>query len=275
MRIARVFPVRTSYTPDDAMAFVGDPPLWLPAADEVHVSATFTWDLPEARRLVAAWSNYYPVVKLGGPATGDPGGEFEPGLYVKQGVTFTSRGCNNHCPWCLVPEREGGLRLLDVRPGWIVQDNNLLQTGREHMSKVFGMLKAQRRACRLVGGLEARLLDSWAVEQLRGLHIDELWLAADTLAALGPLADAVKKLEWLPRRKLRCYVMIGRGESLGQAEERLREVWAVGALPFAQLYQPPAEKALEYGPEWKALQRTWSRPAAMFSVMERGQAYGD
>ena len=36
MRIARVFPRRTSATPDSRLAFVGDPPLFLPEADEVR-----------------------------------------------------------------------------------------------------------------------------------------------------------------------------------------------------------------------------------------------
>jgi hypothetical protein len=59
VNIVRVFPRRTSLTPDDALAFVGDPPLWRPEADEVHVSCTFTWDIPEAKRLAEAWSHLY------------------------------------------------------------------------------------------------------------------------------------------------------------------------------------------------------------------------
>ena len=70
MNIIRVFPRRTSYTPTDNMAFVGDPPLFRPDADEVHVSVTFTWDKSEGERLADAWSQYYQNVKLGGVAYG-------------------------------------------------------------------------------------------------------------------------------------------------------------------------------------------------------------
>ena len=66
--IARVFPRRTSATPDDETAFVGDPPLFLPAVKEVHVSCTFTWDRPEAQRLARAWASQGYDVRLGGPA---------------------------------------------------------------------------------------------------------------------------------------------------------------------------------------------------------------
>lgn len=267
-RIIRVFPRKTSLTPCDSMAFVGDPQLWRPEADEVHVSVAFTWDIEEGRRLAEAWGNHYPVVKLGGPAFDSPANGYVPGLYVKRGVTFTTRGCDNRCPWCLVPGREGRLaEIADFAPGWIVQDNNLLQASKAHIERVFAMLKAQPRAAAFPGGLDARLIDDWLAEQLRGLRIEQLFLAADTEGVLKPLEKALEKLSFLPRRKLRVYVMIAYdGETMDGATRRLKAVWRLGGLPFAQLYQPP-DHYIDYSLEWKRLARTWSRPAAMFALM--------
>jgi len=271
MNVLRVFPRKTSMTPNDVYAFIGDPPLWRPRADEVHISCTFTWDIEEAKRLRDAWGQYYPIVKLGGPAISpiynDPYRQFTPGKYVKNGITFTTRGCNNECPWCLVPEREGKLiEIKNFAPGHIVQDNNLLQASRSHLRSVFGMLKAQRRKVTLSGGLDARLIDDWVAEELRGLRIKEIFLAADTEAALVPLRRAVVKLSFLSRRQLRCYVLIAyRGETVSKAEERLEAVWQAGCLPFAQLYQP-SDRYIDYPSDWKALARTWCRPAAMFAL---------
>jgi len=90
----RVFPRRTKWTPDDELSFVGDPPLFRPQEDlPVSVSVTFTWDRPEGERLVKAWSELYSDVKIGGPAYGDPGGDFIPGRFIKAGAIITSRGC--------------------------------------------------------------------------------------------------------------------------------------------------------------------------------------
>lgn len=52
----RVFPYRTSFTPDDEMAFVGYPPLFMPGTREtpVHVSVTFTWHKAEGQFLLRA-----------------------------------------------------------------------------------------------------------------------------------------------------------------------------------------------------------------------------
>ena len=41
-------------TPDDDMAFVGQPGLFRPDTDEVHISVTFTWDIEDGIRLQKA-----------------------------------------------------------------------------------------------------------------------------------------------------------------------------------------------------------------------------
>lgn len=264
MQIIRVFPRKTAYTPADPLAFIGDPPLMRPQADEVHVSVAFTWDIAEGLRLQQAWEQYYPVVKIGGPAFGQISGDFRPGVYVKHGVTFTTRGCNNRCPWCLVPGREGNLiEIADFVSGYIVQDNNLLQASHAHIARVFDMLRTQPRAAVLAGGLQASLIDDWFCEQLRTIRVDSLFLAADTTGALRPLEKALKQLSFLDRRKLRVYAMIGT-ETIKQATERLQAIWDLGGMPFAQLYQPP-DRFIRYDREWRSVAREWSRPAAMFS----------
>jgi hypothetical protein len=266
MRIIRVFPRRTSYTPTDDYAFVGDPPLWVPEADAVHISCTFTWDLMECDRLVGAWRGYAPVLKVGGPALVTGADNFTPGQYVKQGVTFTSRGCNRACPFCLVTSREGRLRTLRrFAPGYIIQDNNFLACPSDHRREVYKMLAQQRRFAVFAGGIDARLVDDEIEAEFRDLRIDSLYLACDSVAGVKPLEKAVAHLSFLPRRKLRCYVLIGYGgETPEQARMRLETIWEVGVLPFAQLFQP-ADHWIDYSPEWRALQREWTRPAAMFA----------
>ena len=262
MRILRVFPCRTVLTPRDDMAFIGVPPMdaFRPEADEVHVSCAFTWDIKQAEYLKQSWERYYPIVKIGGPAFDSPVTEFTPGMYVKKGVTFTSRGCNNHCEYCLVPDREGRLIVNDDFPcGNIINDNNLMQTGKAHISKVIQMLKAQNAAI-FSGGIEADLVTDWFADELRSITVKQLFLACDTDSGLPALRKAAAKLPFLDREhKLKCYVMIGR-ETIAQATARLEAVWEAGAMPFAQLYQPK-DKWINYSQEWLDLRRRWSRPA--------------
>lgn len=245
------------------MAFVGDPPLFRPEAEEVHVSVAFTWDIPEAERLQQSWAQYYPRVLLGGPAVGSPEGPFLAGNYVKQGVTFTTRGCNWKCPWCLVPKTEGLLQVRPIVAGYIIQDNNFLQAPRDHQERVFTMLDEQPRAAVFAGGIQSVLVDDWFAGQLQVHRTHSIFMAADTKASLKPLARAVERLDFLGRKRIRSFVLIGfRGESHAEAADRLEAVWEIGAMPFAQLYQPP-DHYIDYGIDWRSLARKWSRPAAM------------
>ena len=265
MRIARVFPSRNSHTPNDDLAFYDVPGLFMPDFDEVHICTVFTWDLQRAEQLKVAWEATGKPVKLGGPAYDDAcNGEFVPGRYIKQGVTFTSRGCPNSCSFCFVPKREQWREIENFAEGNIIQDNNFLACSKEHRKKVYEMLKRQRNIS-FQGGLEASRLTDWDIEQMQGLKIKDLWLAADSQARLPDTIDAIKRLNkaGFNQNKLRSYVLIG--DDMAENQDRLMQVFKAGALPFAQLFQPIERK--EYSREWKQFARTWSRPAAMKARM--------
>lgn len=263
-----MFPRRTSYTPTDGLAFVGDPPL-IPryAVDEIHVSVTFSWDKPEGERLSESWQEQYPEARvlLGGPAYGSPSSEFVPGRYVVEGVVFTSRGCDNRCPWCLVPEREGRLSLLPVAEGYKVNDNNFLACPKAHREAVYAMLRRQRKAAVFAGGIDARLVTAEFADELRTIRVSELFLACDSKGAIPQLERAASHLGWLGIEKLRAFVLVGfGGESLEDAERRLEAVWAAGVMPFVQYYRPsdaPTRPAVAR--EWRDLVHRWSRPAVV------------
>lgn len=262
----RVFPRKTKWTPNDELAFVGDPPLFRPPDQPVYISVVFTWDIAEGERLQRSWSDYYSDVRLGGPAFNDPGGEFEPGQFIKQGVTITSRGCPRKCPFCFVPAREGKIRELPIQDGWIVQDNNLLACSKDHQKCVFEMLQRQRKAIDFNGGLDPRLLGSWHIKEFEKLKIRHFWFSCDTPENIYPLQRVAILTGNYKQWQKRCYVLIGwNGESIVEAERRLKNVFEMGFLPFAQLYQ--GETKRKWSSDWDRLQRKWCRPAAYKAIM--------
>ncbi len=269
----RVFPRLTKWTPRDELAFIGDPPLIRPPNQPVFVSVSFTWDREEGKRLSESWAQYYSDVRLGGPAFGDPGEEFTPGKFIKPGVTITSRGCPNKCPWCFVPEREGNIRELPIKPGTIIQDNNLLACSTDHIFNVFKMLRIQNKPVTFAGGLDGRIFNNWHCELLKQIKIHELWFACDQDSSLKRLGEVSGILGWLPQNKLRCFVMIGYRESIAEARHRLERVYQLGFLPFSQLYRGPEE--IHYSDEWHKLNRKWSRPAAYRRNHETGAPKAD
>ncbi len=265
----RVFPYANKWTPTDELAFVGEPPLFRPGNETtpVRISVTFTWHKTEAERLSNAWRQYYRDVQVGGPAYDDPGGEFVPGRFLKEGCVITSRGCPKKCGWCVVPRREGAVRELEIHDGWIVQDNNLLATSERHIRSVFEMLKRQNRRIYFNGGLDKHFLKPWHRELFDSIPLGELWFACDTALDLPWLERASGILDGIPLRKRRCYTMIGYdGESISDASRRLDRVLELGFLPFCQLYQPDNRKS--YPDEWRKLCRKWARPAAVLAKTE-------
>lgn len=261
-------------TPTDDDAFVGEPPLGCPVYDEVHISVCFTWDISRAEYLASQWVGYAKEVRIGGPAVSGSNGDFVPGSYLRQGVTITSRGCPNNCWFCLVPKRNDELQELPIRPGRIIQDDNLLACSPKHIKSVFTMLKSQK-AIEFSGGLEASRVTSRLAEKLSELRILQIWLSYDTPEDEEPLRQAIKNLKpFFKRKKIRCYVLIAfPGDTLHKAEHRLKRAWRMGTLPFAMRYRKPALKFNEsfvYRERaWNLLTRQWTRPAIIKSIMAK------
>ena len=272
MRKIRVFPRKTSATPDDDMVRF-DTPTFFDEADEVDVSVAFTWDIPVAERLAEAWMSVTDRVRVGGVAYGDRGDEFTPGLYLKHGHVITSRGCPNKCWFCDVHKREGGIRELKIHDGYILQDSNILATSIEHQVAVFEMLERQKERPRFNGGLEAALLTEWHCEWLKRLKPKTMWFAYDTPNDYEPLVLAGRMLaEYgvISCDNAKCYVLIGyKGDTIDKAEIRLNQTIDAGFMPQAMLYNRLDDK------NWRRFQREWANRwivATKINIRKHGKA---
>jgi len=265
MKIIRLFPRRTTATPNDALVRVDCPPGLFDEADEVHISVAFIWDLPVAERLENLWRHVAPV-RIGGPATGERGGNFTPGMYLKPGYVITSRGCPNRCWFCSVPKREGALRELAITDGWNILDDNLLACPEEHIRAVFAMLHRQKRVghrAEFTGGLEAAKLQPWHVEEIRKLAPESVFFAYDTPDDLEPLVDAGRLFQQAGygrnNHHLRAYVLCGYAkDTFEAAEKRMRQVVDAGFWPMAMVWR---NRHGNVSQEWARFQRLWARPA--------------
>ena len=252
------------------MARIGHPGLF-DDADEVHVSATFSWDVPEAEQLASAWQHVAPV-KVGGPAFGTRGEEFTPGMYLRPGYTVTSRGCPEQCWFCGAWKRDGAAaREFPIRPGWNVLDDNLLACSERHIRAVFAMLADQTQRVEFTGGLHAARLKPWHVDLLcRLTPRPAIWLAYDEDRDLDPLHTACRMLlsaGWTREsHRLRAYVLCGfPGDTMPAAEKRLCVALNAGCTPMAMVYR--GKDGVE--PEgWHRWARQWIRPAMIHSVEE-------
>lgn len=278
-RIIRVFPRKTKATPNDDLAYFGPPNLFVPPVDEVHVSVTFTYDKPVAERLAEQW-RHVATVKVGGVAYGDTSLEFVPGMYVRHGYTFTSRGCPRRCWFCSVWKKWPTPNLLPILDGWNILDDNLLACPRPHVEAVFRMLqrvsREQRRRVEFTGGLEALALEDYQVGLLADLKPrPSCFFAYDPGDALDTLRNAAARLIsagfTVRSHRLRCYVLVGYPkDTFTAAEKRLIDVLAFGFTPMAMLWRPETATAQKWAPslDWRAFQRRWARPAIIHARPE-------
>lgn len=270
MKVIRVFPRRTKATPTDDLVRIGKGPDLFDESDEVHVSVAFTWDLPLAEKLCCEWSVVAPV-KIGGPAVGEKGGDFTPGMYLKRGYVISSRGCPNRCWFCSVPKREGDIRELPITEGWNVLDDNLLACSEAHINNVFEMLKRQKHPIEFTGGLEAARMKPWIADALYVLRPKQIFFAYDTPDDLDPLRSAGKMLIeagfTMASHSLRCFVLCGYPNDYpGWAAMRMQDTMDAGFTPMAMLWKDETEKS---DPVWRKFQREWARPAIIYSQKRR------
>lgn len=263
----RVFPRKTSATPEDDKVYFTGPPLEDLEDRDVHISCLFTWDKHLCESLAEMWEEQKYNVTIGGPAYDDHGGEFIPGRFLKIGYTITSRGCNNRCWFCSVWKREGKIREIEIKDGWRILDSNLLQCSKSHIRKVFKMLQKQRMPVSFLGGLEAKILKDWHVDLLTTLkNIAQIYFAYDTLDDYEPLVEATKKIwqaGFTPQsHRFCCYVLIGyKDDTFDAAAKRIEQVKELGLVPFAMLYRDENNRT---DLNWRKFQSNNCRPRLIY-----------
>jgi len=264
LKVARIFPSKTKFSPTDQDAYFDEPGLFTPYYDFALISVAFTWDKVKAQRLAEAWKNNASTVKIGGPAIdGESREPFSAGKFLKQGITITSRGCDKvgwgpgYCKNCRVSK--GIIEFDDFPAGNILQDNNFIQCSDNHIGKVLSMLETQHRI-KFAGGLDKYLLTKKFASAIKGLSIEQIFLACDNTKEIGVLEDAVAILNeaGFNQHKIYCYTVVGK--DMQKEENRCRRIYEAGATPFAQLYRDPEGK-IKYSQEYKLFACAWSRPA--------------
>jgi len=146
---------------------------------------------------------------------------------------YSSRGCPRRCPFCIVPEKDGPLRVVaefgDIWTGHRqleLLDGNATAAPIEHFRKLCA--DATAAACRLSfsQGLDARLLtDEHAAIIRRSLTTKAVHMAFDNLRDEAAVRAAVEtfKHAGFPISRLMFYVLIGYdsgpvGVSIGPVE---------------------------------------------------------
>jgi len=158
---------------------------------------------------------------------------------------FLTRGCPNHCSWCIVPQKEGNIRahadideFLDNRKIAILMDNNVLASewGLKQIEKIID----RKIKVDFNQGLDSRLIaKNPDIAKLLGRvkWFNYLRMACDKTNDIEYVEKATKLL-----RKYNCtpknyFVYLLVTKNINDAWKRARFLIKLGLKPFAQPYR--------------------------------------
>jgi len=226
---------------------------WMPRKggvkpDKIYVSCIFDWNRPKCER----WLN---IAEIGGSGydihkTLPP--EIE-AMNPKINLGFATRGCIRRCPFCIVPDKEGGIRrVADIYDIWdgesghiTLLDNNIL-ADREHFFRICGQLIKEGLHVDFNQGLDIRLVDDEIARMIARLRMTkEVRFALDDTALIPVVQRKLALLRrYSDRRNYFVYVLCGYNTTIKEDFERLRFLKMEDCRPYVQLYGKSRESRL-------------------------------
>ena len=120
----------------------------------------------------------------------------------KEAIGFLTRGCVNNCPWCVVPEKEGGIHIVgDIetvaqgRKRVLLFDNNFLAAPREFIAEQVEKMRRLKLRVDFNQATDARLYNEDSARIMaRVPWIRHPRLSCDTDAMIPHVLNAVRLL---------------------------------------------------------------------------------
>jgi hypothetical protein len=160
---------------------------------------------------------------------------------------FTTRGCVRHCPFCVVPEKEGNLRVVaefgDIWNGKskevVLLDNNVTAAPTEHFSQIAEQANSVAVKVDFCQGFDARL---WTDEHqeiatrmpfARRVHFafDSLAMEPDVRRVIAMWTAADMRSD-----RLTFYVLVGFNTTPQEDAYRIDLLTSLGVNPFVMPY---------------------------------------
>jgi hypothetical protein len=171
---------------------------------------------------------------------------------------FTSRGCIRKCPWCIVPEKEGGIKPWSrIYEFWdrphrkiLLLDNNLLAA--PNWRQTMEDLIAEGIEVDFNQGLDIRLVNEDSVFYLRRVKAKQLRFAFDDIGYEKAVRRGIELLlkNGISARKLSFYVLVGfNGDDTAIRRMKLLKSYDVDVYPM--LYKNNQGKEPKLDAKWR------------------------
>lgn len=235
-------------------------PLWENTFDKVYVSCVFT----DNRTKATKWEG---LAEIGGSGY-DLKKRLPPEIEsVKPRINlgFATRGCIRKCDFCIVPEKEGSIRivgeLLDLWDGKsrevTLLDNNILAVP-DHFKLICRQARENGIRVDFNQGLDHRLLSEEIIHELRSIRHKEYRFAFDQISDLDTVETALDMLIDNGLKRSFWYVLVGYNTTFAQDLWRLDYLRGRNQTVFVQRYRKT---------KGNLLLGQWANQHALFKAM--------
>jgi len=239
-----------------------DMPLMRHCSDVIYASCIFSWNYHKAEE----WADYGAIVggtgynvysKLSSEIEATP---------CRINYGFTTRGCIRNCPFCVVPESEGYIRVVgDIYDVWdgksreiTLMDNNILALP-EHFKLIAAQVIAEGLYCDFNQGLDHRILTPEICDLLVKIkHRVKYRFAFDDERYEGSVRKAIRMLDKAGLRFNTWYIFVDAEMGVDSALRRIDMLKGLDQTPYLMRHE-----SVYHLPEYIQLARWCNQPAIM------------
>ena len=195
---------------------------------------------------------------------------------------FLTRGCVNKCPWCVVPRKEGAIRIVSdiedicrtttgFRHKAILMDNNFLAAPIDFVREQVDKMRRLKIRVDFNQATDARLYDKERAEIMaRVPWLSMVRISCDTDAMLPHCTRAIKLLRRFGCKKDMLVYVLATNDGIDSALYRIHRLMAADkrAVPFIMPYRSLTNNSIVPSDELRRLarwcNRSWIRKSCEF-----------
>ena len=165
-------------------------------------------------------------------------------------MVFTSRGCVNRCPYCMVWKIEKDIWINDKwkdmiipnRPNLMILDNNLSAISFEQLKEIIDYSVINKKKILFENGLDCKHITKEMADELARVRFvrNGMRLAFDRIEEDGVFQKAIEMLfeSGVSKGNFMIYVLFNFTDRPHDADYRARECARLGVHPYPQYYRP-------------------------------------
>lgn len=233
--------------------------------DVVYASAIFDWTSQEyvSPQMITGGTGFDLITTL------PP--EIE-AIQPRLNFGFTTRGCIRKCPFCVVPKKEGKIRVVgDLLNLWdgkakqvVLYDNNILALP-EHFAFICEQARQYNLKLDFNQGLDHRLLTSEIIDIMLSIRHHEYRFAFDYPSYVNSVDKALRLLQSKGINRCSWYVLVGFDTTFKEDLFRLNYLRNRNQIAYVQRYRAKKKKK-KLGREYVALAR-WANQHHIYRGM--------